>query len=151
VLAFVASFLSYYTVSVAYVSDSTTAWHGFFGWFGAVLAAAGAVVIALGPIAARASLPVPPDTVALALFALGATSTFAAVFTSGYANSRVPGADAESGHGYAYWLSLGAVCSAALLAAVRVRAARAVSVRDQRGTLGCEPSGTGKPGEGDST
>src|SRR6476660_2707935 len=50
-LVFLGSLLPYYTVSVsgfgANASESVTAWHGFFGWFGALLALAAAVVLVL--------------------------------------------------------------------------------------------------------
>ena len=47
VLVFLGSLLPYYTVSVdgfgASASSSVNAWHGFFGWFAAVLALAGEI------------------------------------------------------------------------------------------------------------
>ena len=71
VVAVVFSFRDYYTVSAGYVSDSTSAWHGFFGWFGIALAAAGAAVVAVVLVMPRGRFPVAPHLVALALFALG--------------------------------------------------------------------------------
>jgi hypothetical protein len=47
VLAFLLSFFPYYTASVAGFSDSESAWHGFFGWFAALVALAAAVLLAL--------------------------------------------------------------------------------------------------------
>jgi len=53
VLAFIASFLPYYSVNLGSIfgvnlgSVSANAWHGFFGWFGMVLVLAAGVVAAL--------------------------------------------------------------------------------------------------------
>jgi hypothetical protein len=148
------SFLSYYTVSVVYLSESATAWHGFFGWFGAVLAASGAAVLVAAVLAPQRTLPVPPGPAALVLFCLGAGSTFGALFTNGYGTSpHVAGAEVETGHGYGYWLSLAVIVAGAALAALRVRRAgrSADSLRGADGTLGCESTDAEKPGEGETT
>src|SRR5579875_4016049 len=53
VLAFIFSFVSYYT----YGPFSESAWHGFFGWFATLVALAGSVVIALDLISPQTPLP----------------------------------------------------------------------------------------------
>lgn len=119
-VALAASFLSYYTASVAYATDSTTAWHGFYGWFGAVLATLGAAVVATGAGARRGERAVLRCVLALLLYCLAAVSTFLALFTKGYTTSRVIGASADTGHGYGYWTCLAATTLGAVLSGLRL-------------------------------
>jgi hypothetical protein len=141
VVTVVFSFRGYYTVSAGYVSDSTGAWHGFFGWFGVVLAAAGAAVVAAVLALPRTRFPVAPHPVALALFALGAVSTAVALTTTGYDTARrLPGVPVESGHGYGYWVCLTAIVAAAAMTAARITRIgwSEVWLRPTGGTLGFE-------------
>ena len=127
VLAFVGSLLPYYTWSVdgfgASASSSVNAWHGFFGWFGAFLALAAAVLLAARILGV--SLPVPVRTTVLGLFAAAALCTLLALVVT-------PGGDCEDvafmgsvcdvidqGHGVGYWLSLLATLAGTALALVR--------------------------------
>jgi hypothetical protein len=127
-VAFLASFLPYYTVSIegfdiGFGGGAANAWHGFFGWFGAVSALAGAVLLALH-LAGRAPL-VPVRPAVLAAMGLAAASTLAAV-------AVIPGWDCGSdsvmaavcdvvdlGHGVGYWTALAATAVGTALAAVR--------------------------------
>lgn len=59
-LAFIFSFMSYYTFFVF----SATAWHGFFGWFAALVALAAATVLAVGLFLPQVTLPHRPLTLA---------------------------------------------------------------------------------------
>lgn len=131
VLAFLASLMPYYTVSVDVLgsgaSSSVNAWHGFFGWFGAVLALAGAAVLAAKILGV--SLPFPVRTTVVGLFAAGAVCTLLALFV-------VPGGSCEDvvlmgdvcdmidqGHGFGYWLALVSTLGGSALAAMRRLAA----------------------------
>jgi hypothetical protein len=62
-LAFIFSFLPYYTVSASFEgisrSDSESAWHGFFGWFAIILVLAAAGLLAIELFAPQLKLPVP--------------------------------------------------------------------------------------------
>src|SRR4051812_26297170 len=61
-LAFIFSLFRYYTVTVSFggqsASASASAWHGFFGWFAALLAVAGAAVVAMDLFAPQVKLPI---------------------------------------------------------------------------------------------
>src|SRR5882672_12464275 len=56
-LAFIFSFVSYYTVSYHGASGSENAWHGFFGWFAMLVAVAASIVLALNVFAPQVKLP----------------------------------------------------------------------------------------------
>lgn len=126
-LVFLASLLPYYTVSVdgfgANASDSATAWHGFFGWFGALLALAGAVVLVLH-LLSRA-LPVPVRLTVLGLFAAATLCTLLALFVfpgGGCDDSFLGGSVCDmidQGHGIGYWLALLGSIAGTALAALR--------------------------------
>jgi hypothetical protein len=120
VVAFVFSFIGYYTASVSGVTRSTGAWHGFFGWFAAVLALLGAVVL-VAAFAKRGQQPAPPYRAVLALFALATVSVFIALFTTGYDTSRLDalGVAGDTGHGYGYWISFAAIVLGATLSLFR--------------------------------
>lgn len=127
VLAFLGSLLPYYTVSVDILgtssSDSATAWHGFFGWFGALLALAGAAVLVARLLGV--SLPLPVRTTVLGLFAGAVLCTVIALFVTpgGSCEDVVLGGDfcdaIDQGHGVGYWLALLASVAGLALAAVR--------------------------------
>ncbi len=113
VLIFLISlFPGYYTVEVSgglgfSGSDSVSAWHGFFGWFGALLALAAAVLVALPLFNVRLQFPI--RTAVLALFGAATLCLLIAFFV-------IPGGDCQGiqacedaidfGHGFSYWLSL---------------------------------------------
>jgi hypothetical protein len=58
-LAFIFSLFSYYTASFAGISASESAWHGFFGWFAALVALLSAGLLAVHIFAPATKLPVP--------------------------------------------------------------------------------------------
>jgi MFS superfamily sulfate permease-like transporter len=122
-LVFIFSFISYYTVSAGGFSDSTSAWHGFFGWFGTLLALAGAVVVGLLLFAPQVKLPWPSYLVALALFALATLSTFIALFTNAYDTDGASafGIKVDSGHGFGYWASLILCIAGTVMALMRLQ------------------------------
>ncbi|MDT0187907.1 hypothetical protein Q9S36_47745 [Microbacterium sp. ARD31] len=127
VLAFLGSFMPYYTVSVDILgssnSASANAWHGFFGWFGAVLALAGAAVLVARLLGV--ALPVPARTTVLGLFAAAVVSTLIALVVTpgGSCEDTLIGGEfcdaIDQGHGFGYWLALLASVAGLALAAVR--------------------------------
>jgi hypothetical protein len=123
-LAFIGSLLPYYTVSVkGFGGDSVTAWHGFFGWFGALCALAGAVVLVLAIM--KVSLPVPVRITVLALFGLAVLCTVLAlfVFPGGGCDDAGLGVNIcdqiDTGHGFGYWFTLLMTVVGLVLSAMR--------------------------------
>ena len=127
VLALLGSLLPYYTVSVEFLGASAggsgNAWSGgFLGWFGALLALAGAGVLVARILGV--SLPVPARTTVLGLFAGAAVLTLLALFVFPGGGCDDLGIDGvcdgvDEGRGFGYWLALLATIAGAALAAVR--------------------------------
>jgi hypothetical protein len=121
VAAFVFSFVGYYTASVGGVTRTAGAWHGFFGWFAAVVALLAAVVVAGFAMSKRR--PAPPYRVVLVLFVIATVSVLAALFTSGFDMSyaHAVGVAADTGHGYGYWVSLVVIIAGTAMSLARVQ------------------------------
>ena len=125
VVAFLASMLPFYTVSVGIggvgASGSASAWHGFFGWFAVLVALAAAVAVALSLLDA-VDLPMPVHQVAVGAFGLSLVCLVLALFVD---PAGCGGAAAfvhcDIGRGIGYWVALLAVAAGACLAAMRLR------------------------------
>jgi hypothetical protein len=110
------------------VSESASAWHGFFGWFGALCAVVAAAVLAAHLYGV--TMPFPVRLVVLALFAVALLCTLLALFV-------YPGEGCEEiefmskevcdsfdeGRGIGYWLALLSTAAGTALAAMRRSAA----------------------------
>jgi hypothetical protein len=130
VLAFIFSLFDYYTVSVSGqtiggvhyggASDSASAWHGFFGWFGALLAVVGAGLVAMELFAPQVKLPVPTRLAGLGAFAVATLFVIIALFVipDGGAGD-IPGVD--TGHGFGYWASLIVIIAGTVLSLMRLQ------------------------------
>jgi hypothetical protein len=122
VLAFIFSLFDYYTVSYSSggfsTSISASAWHGFFGWFAALLALVGAALVAAAIFAPQVKLPVPARLAGLGAFALATLCVILALFIipDGGAGD-VPGID--DGHGFGYWASLVLIIAGLVLSLMR--------------------------------
>jgi hypothetical protein len=107
VLTLLFSFFDYYTVSASFdgysVSDSASAWHGFFGWFGALVALAGSAAL-LAHLAGRLPGNLPGRLVVLGAFAVATLSTLLALLI--YPGDSYSGLGVHVGHGIGYWGSL---------------------------------------------
>ena len=114
VIAFIFSTFSFYKYSVSYSgfssSGSVSAWHGFFGWFGVLVALLAALALALQLIT-KITLPVPLRTVVLGAFALGALCLLLALFVvpGNTGSTGAFGIKVDKGHGVGYWISFLAV------------------------------------------
>jgi hypothetical protein len=103
-LAFVFSFISYYTASYGPYSASESAWHGFFGWFAALLAMAGAGLVAMELFTPQVKLPIPTRLAGLVAFAVATLSVILALFVSPIDTGGI--SQIDTGNGFGYWVSL---------------------------------------------
>ena len=118
VLALLCSFFDYYTFSYSgagySASVSVGAWHGLFGWLGALAAFGGAAVVAaqlFGKL--PATLPLPAPRLALVGFGVGTLCVLAAFFV--HPGDGYYGGGFHAGHGFGYWLSLVSIMSGLVL------------------------------------
>ncbi len=118
-LAFIFSFVSYYTASVGSISASINAWHGFFGWFAMLCAVAGAGILALSLFAPQVQLPFPSRLATAALFAVATLCVLLALFVI---PGKVSGAGVDYGHGAGYWISLIVIVVGLVLSVLRLKA-----------------------------
>lgn len=133
VLALVFSLITtFYTVSVTasangqHYSDSAgvNAWHGFFGWVGALLALVAAVYVVL---AAFGVYPpnVPAPLATAGILGLSFICELVALFVipqagGGVDEARKMGIDVDFGHGWNYWAVFILVIVALVLAVLRM-------------------------------
>jgi hypothetical protein len=117
-LAFVFSFVSYYTASYHGYSGSENAWHGFFGWFAMLLAVAASVVLAINVFAPQVKLPVPVRLTVLGGYAVAALC----VILAGLIDADKIPSGISSGRGAGYYLSLIVILAGAVLSFLRLRA-----------------------------
>ncbi len=105
---------------------TTSAWHGLFGWFGALLALLGAVAVAAGLFAPHLRLPAPAHLIGLAAFGLAAVSTLLALAVVPDYDGGGPnyGASVAESHGFAYWVVLILVVTGAVLCFERLQQTR---------------------------
>lgn len=120
-LAFIFSFVSYYTVEVSYggfsSSGSFSAWHGFFGWFAMLLALVGSGLVAAQLFAPQVKLPIPARLTGLGCYAVATLCVILALFVfpgGGYSGSGV-----DEGHGIGYWISLIVIIAGLVLSLMR--------------------------------
>jgi hypothetical protein len=121
-LAFIFSFVSYYTVSVSYAgfgsaSGSESAWNGFFGWFAMLCALAGSALVAMELFVPTVRLPFPARLTGLALYAVATLCVILALFVFPEDVPDVKGID--TGHGVGYWISLIVIIAGLVLSLMR--------------------------------
>jgi hypothetical protein len=124
ILAFLAGFMPFYKISVSVAgfgggSQSWSAWHGFFGWFGVLCALAGAVVVAL-TLFSKVALPMPVFQLAAGAFGLATVCLILALFVN-----PLPSCGGfngcSRGHAFGYWLALILVVAGLVLSVLRMR------------------------------
>jgi hypothetical protein len=132
-VALIGSWLPFYTISVSAggfgASDSVSAWHGFFGWFGVLIALATSVAVALA-VFGVVKLPMPLAQVALAGFGLALLLLLLTLFvdpSGGCHGIGALGVKCDIGRGIGYWLALLAVLAGGALAFMRMRESDAPS------------------------
>jgi hypothetical protein len=120
VLAFLLSFFPYYTASFAGFSDSEGAWHGFFGWFAALLALAAAVLLALRLFGVHVLDAAMTRLACLAGFGVALLCIIIALFVTpgiGGCGSFCDGID--FGRGFGFWASAIIVVGGTVLSFLR--------------------------------
>jgi hypothetical protein len=117
-LAFIFSLFSFYSISAGPYTATYSAWHGFFGWFAALLAIGASGVVALELFAPQVKLPFPGRLVALGAYAVATLCIILALFVipDGGAGSY-PGV--SDGHGFSYWVSLIVIIAGLVLSLMR--------------------------------
>jgi hypothetical protein len=116
-LAFIFSFISYYTYSYGPYSTSFSAWHGFFGWFAMLCALVGSAAIALELFMPHVKMPFPNRLIALAAYALATLCVILALFVT--PGPDVSGTGIDEGHGFGYWASLIVIIAGLVLCFMR--------------------------------
>src|SRR5882757_102219 len=101
-LALIFSTFSYYTASYHGYSASVGAWHGFFGWFAALIALFASILLAVHIVVPSVQLPVPVRLTVLGGYALAALC----VILAGLIDGATVLSPASSGRGVGYYLSL---------------------------------------------
>jgi hypothetical protein len=128
IVTFLISFFPYYTYSVHFAgvgagSTSWSAWHGFFGWFAAVIALAVAGLLAAHMMGIRVLDARMTRLACLVGFAVALLCIILALFVdpSGVDCGGVAACEdaLDKGHGFAYWLSLILVAGGTALAFLR--------------------------------
>jgi hypothetical protein len=142
-LAFVFSFPSYYVgkatskitgkdcpaLSASAVRGSESAWHGFFGWFAALVAVLAAILLTLHLFGPKLAIPI--RLVVFGGFALALLSVILAYFIhpgtgqGGTRSGQIGGCtlkfEAHIGHGFGYWASLIVIAVGAVVAYLQLR------------------------------
>ena len=116
-LAFIFSLFSYYTASYAGISASESAWHGFFGWFAALVALLSAGLLAVQIFAPATKLPVPVRLTVLIGFAVAALC----VILAGLIDAESLPSPISSGRGAGYYLSLIVILAGGVVSFLRLR------------------------------
>jgi hypothetical protein len=117
-LAFIFSFVSYYSYSLGPLSKDFSAWDGFFGWCSTLLALLSAALLAVELFAPQGQLGISVRLVVLGGFALATVF----VIIAGFVDSRdVSGTGIASSRGAGYYLSLIVILAGGVLSFLRLR------------------------------
>lgn len=118
-LAFIFSFVSYYTYSLkGFGSGDENGWHGFFGWFAMLLALLASILLAVHLFVPSLQLPVPVRVTVLGGYAVSALC----VILAGLINARSVPSGIDAGRGAGYFLSLIVILAGGVLSFLRLRA-----------------------------
>jgi hypothetical protein len=117
-LAFIFSFVSYYSYSLGPLNKYFSAWDGFFGWFSTLLAVLSAALLAVELFAPQGQFGISVRLVVLGGFALATLF----VVIAGFVDSRdVSGTSIDSSRGAGYYLSLIVILAGGVLSFLRLR------------------------------
>jgi len=132
VLALIFSTFDYYTGTAkgpgGSISNSISAWHGFFGWFAALVALAASAVLAVHILAPKVAMPFPVRLTVLGGYALSLVCMIIAGFVTPGARSAADlgaaagsGISVEYGRGAGFYLSLIVILAGVALSFLRLR------------------------------
>lgn len=132
ILALIFSTFDYYTATAkgpgGSISNSISAWHGFFGWFAALVALAASALLAVHILAPKAALPVPVRLTVLGGYALSLLCMIIAGFVTPGARSAADlgagpgsGISIDYGRGAGFYLSLIVILAGGVLSFLRLR------------------------------
>jgi vacuolar-type H+-ATPase subunit I/STV1 len=158
ILSLIFSFFAYYKYKASYsiggasqsISASASAWHGFFGWFAAIVALAAAAILAIELfMPGTLKLPIPARTITLAGFALATLCVLLAFFIHPGTGASVsgPGYSAKVGHGFSYFVTLILVIAGTVLSFLRLKATGG-ALPWEKGTPPAAPGGYPPPAPG---
>jgi len=118
-LAFIFSFISYYTYSSGPFEKDYSAWDSFFGWASTLLALFAAGLLAVQLFAPQVRLPIPVRMVVLGGFAVA----LLLVIIAGFVDSRDYASrySIDAGRGAGYFLSLIVILAGGVLSYLRLR------------------------------
>jgi len=109
-----------YKASVASQGSETfSAWHGFFGWFGILLLLIAAVNVAATIFGVQLRASVNPRLASLGLSVLGLVFIVIAAFVIPIDTNGIPDDLVNLGHGFSYWIVLILAVVTAALAGLR--------------------------------
>jgi hypothetical protein len=156
-LALIFSFFSYYTGTASGTFGgqklSTTrhedAWHGFFGWFGVLLALAAGIVLAVLLFVPTVKFPFPARLVVLGGWALALIFVIISAFVTPDKASGIPqGVSVDYGRGFGFWLALILIIIGGVLAYLRFQQTGGqLPGIGNRGASSSDLSGPGAPGQ----
>ncbi len=127
-LTLIFSLMPYYTAKASYMGFSRSAhenaWHGFFGWFGAIVALAASVIIALELFApGQVKLPVPAPLAVLGLFGLAFVCYLLAWFITPGVGDIPSEIKVDFGRGIGFYLGLIFILAGGVVAFLRFQRA----------------------------
>jgi hypothetical protein len=144
VLAFIFSFVSYYTYSYGPYSVSESAWHGFFGWFAMLCALVGSAAVAMELFMSHVKMPLANRLIGLGAYALATLCVILALFIT--PGPDLSGTGIDEGHGFGYWISLIVIIAGLVLSFLRFQQTGGqLPIGGQRPGAGTPPAGYGPP------
>jgi hypothetical protein len=127
-LAFIFSLFDYYTftakgAAAGFGSTSESAWSGFFGWFGALVALVGGAAVALTIFMPHVKLPLANRLISVLAFGVSTVCVILALIVVPDIDGGGPGYDKviDEGHGFGFWASFVVIIAGLVLSLMRAQ------------------------------
>ncbi len=132
-LALIFSLMPFYTAKASYMGFSKSAsengWHGFFGWFGALVALAASIVVALEIFApGQVKLPIPAPLAVLGGFGLAFVCYLIAWFVTPGVTDVPSEVNVDFGRGIGFYVGLILVLAGGVVAFLQFQSANKKAV-----------------------